>query len=186
MRITSWNIRGCCNALKIHLLRRRIEKEKYGIVFLQETKCSEEELKSIAEKIWKGCEMVAIDSKGATRRIGILWIPREVNLSGFVATPFSLSIDFHILGTRIRGFFTNIYGPPREEQKLSFLDSLTFIKKTSEDKPWILRRDFNLIKNIEEKKGDIWNLNHASVHFNDLIETLDLRTSNGIFTWNNK
>ena len=100
-----------------------------------------------------------IDSKGAAGGIDILWNPQEVNLSGFVATSFFLSVDFHILGTRIRGFFTNIYGPPKVEQKLSFLDSPNFIKKTSEDKPWILGGDFNLIGTLEEKKGGIQNLN---------------------------
>ena len=72
---------------------------------------------------------------------------------------------------------------------MSFLESLSFIKKTIEDKLWILGGDFNLIKNLEVKKGAIRNLNPASVHFNNLIDTLDLlyvRTSNGIFTWNNK
>ena len=72
---------------------------------------------------------------------------------------------------------------------MSFLDSLSFIKEIVEDKPWILGGDFNLIMNLEEKKGGIRNLNTASVHFNDLIDTLDLidvRTSNGIFTWNSK
>jgi len=51
--------------------------------------------------------------------MGILWNPWEVNFSGFVATPFSHSVEFHILGTRIKGFMTNVYGPPREEHKLS-------------------------------------------------------------------
>ena len=101
--------------MKIHLLKRRIEKEKSGIIFLQETKCSEEELKSIARKIWKGCETVATNAKGEAGGMGILWNPREVNLSGIVATPFSLSVYFHILGTRIKGFLTNVYGPPMEE-----------------------------------------------------------------------
>ena len=73
MRIIYWKIRGCSSALKIRLLRRRIEKEKSGIIFLQETKCLEEEQKSIAGKIWKGCEMVEIDSKGMVGGIGILW-----------------------------------------------------------------------------------------------------------------
>ena len=99
MGITSWNIRGCSSALKIHLLRRRIEKEKSGIIFLQETKCLEEELKSIARKIWKGCETVATDAKGVAGGMGILWNPQEVNLLGIVATPFSLSANLHILGT---------------------------------------------------------------------------------------
>ena len=95
---------------------------------MHETKCSEEEIKSIARKIWKGCETVATNAKGAAEGIGILWNPWEVNLSGFIATPFSLSADFHILGTKIKGFMTNVYGPSSAEQKLSFLDLFSVIK----------------------------------------------------------
>ena len=72
MQITSWSIRGCKSDLKICLLRRRIEKEKSGIVFLQETKFSGEELLSIAQKVWKGWESVTIDARGVAGGLGIL------------------------------------------------------------------------------------------------------------------
>ena len=80
--------------MKIHILRRRIENEKLGIIFLQETKCSEDELKIIGEKVWRGCEAIVVDAKGVTREIGILWNSREVSLSEFMATQFSLSSAF--------------------------------------------------------------------------------------------
>ena len=112
-----------------------------------------------------------------------------MHLSGFLATPFTLSIEFHIVGTRIRGFISNLYGPPRAEQKTAFLDLISYIKAIVEDKSWILGEDFNLIRNLDEKKGGIQNLNSVSNHFNSVINDLnliDVRTSNGIFTWNNK
>ena len=46
-----------------------------------------------------------------------------------------------------------------------------------------------MIRNLDEKKGGIQNLNSASNHFNAIINDLnliDVKTSNGIFTWNNK
>ena len=76
-----------------------------------ETKCSGKELTSIDQKIWNGCESNAIDDKGVAGGLGILWNPREVNLSILLENSFSLSVDFHILGTRIKGFLTNVYGP---------------------------------------------------------------------------
>ena len=85
MRITSWNIRGYNSPLKIHLLKRRIESEKLVIVFLQETKCSEADLKAIGKKVWHTNEVVAIDSRGATGGIGIIWNPRKVALTDFLA-----------------------------------------------------------------------------------------------------
>ena len=62
-------------------------------------------------KVWKGCESIAIDARGAAGGLGILWNPRVVTLSGSLATNCTISADFHILGTRIRGFISNVYGP---------------------------------------------------------------------------
>ena len=85
-----------------------------------------------------GSEAIGVDAKGATRGIGILWNPRVVSLYEFFATHFSLSAAFQILGTCTRGFMTNVYSPPREEQKRKFLESLGRLKWSLEGKPWIL------------------------------------------------
>ena len=152
MQITTWNIRGCNNALKKLLLKRRTEKEKSGIVFLQETKCSGDDLEKIAQKVWKGCETISIDAKGVIGGLGILWNPRVVTLSGFFSTNYSISVDFHILGTRIRGIITNVYGPPKVDQKHTFIESLSDLKTIVMNRAWIIGGDFNLIRNLGEKK----------------------------------
>ena len=125
------------------------------MVFLQETKCSETDLKSIGGKAWKGSEIVAVDVIKVAGGIGILWNPKEVLLYNFSVTQYSLSAAFHIIGIDIRGFLTNVYGPPRAEQKVNFRDSLRMINTLTEGKPWIIGGDFNLINSLEEKKrGD--------------------------------
>ena len=141
--------------LKKCVLKRRIDKEKSGIIFLQETKCSGEDIASIAQKVWKGCESIAINARGATSGLGILWNPRMVSLSIFLTTNCTISAEFHILDTRIRGFISNVYGPPRADQKLAFLESLSDLKKLVQDKAWIIGGDFNLIRNLDEKKDSI-------------------------------
>ena len=108
-----------------------------------------------------------------------------MHLPVFLATPFTLLVDFHVIGTRIRGFISNVYGPLRAKQKTNFLDLISDIKSIVEDKSWILGGDFNLITNLEEKKYGIRNLNSASNHVNVVINDLnliDVRTSNCIFT----
>ena len=60
--------------------------EKPGVVFLQETKCLESDLRSIGGKTWKGCEVVAVDAIKVVGGIGILWNPREVHLYNFLET----------------------------------------------------------------------------------------------------
>ena len=107
---------------------RRINKEKLGIIFLQETKCSGEELANTAQKVWKGCESIAIDAKGVAGGPIILWNPYMVTLSSFLATNCIILADFNILSTRIRGFISNVYGPPKVVQKQAFIESLTDLK----------------------------------------------------------
>ena len=138
--------------MKIHILRRRIENEKPGIIFLQETKCSEDELKIIGEKVWRGSEAIVVDAKGMTREIRILWNPREVFLSDFMAMQLSLLEAFHILGTSTQGILTNIYGPPRAKKKFNFMESLSMLKMEARGRPWILGREFNLVRNLDKKK----------------------------------
>ena len=92
------------------------------------------ELKRIGGKVWKGYVVIAVDSKKVSRGIGTLWNPREFSLFDFSATQHSLSAAFHILGTSIRGFMTNVYTPPQEDQKIQFLDSLRKTKGMSEGK----------------------------------------------------
>ena len=59
----------------------------------------------------------------------------------------------------------------------------------TEGKTWIIGGGFNLIRNMEEKKGGIRQLNPINYSFNEVIDNLeliDVRTNNDTFTWNNK
>ena len=73
-------------------------------------------------------------------------------MSGFFTTNCSISADFHILGTRIRGIITNVYGPSKVDQKQKFIESLSNLKMIINSMAWIIGGDFNLIRNLGEKK----------------------------------
>ena len=153
MQITTWNIRGCNSVLKKRILKRRIDKDNSGIIFLQETKCLGEELAKITQKVSKRCKSISIDARRAAGGLGILWNPWIVTLSGFLTTTFSISAEFHILGDRIQGFISNVYGPSKADQKQAFIESITDLKILAQNRAWIIGGDFNLIRNLEEKKG---------------------------------
>ena len=54
---------------------------------------------------------------------------------------------------------------------------------------WILGGDFNLIRNLQEKKGGIRALNPTCKDFDNFIEEsvmVDINTNNGWHTWTNK
>eukprot|EP00253_Pinus_taeda_P015539 PITA_15539 len=61
-------------------------------------------------------------------------------------------------------------------------------KLISED-VWIIGGDFNLIRDLGEKRGGIQRQDPSMDDFNDLITNLrlvDTPTTNGVFTWNNR
>ena len=72
MKIVSWNIRGCYNPLKKRLLKRKIDKEKPAIVFLQETKCGSEEMIKITKRVWKGERVMTREAEGAAGGLALL------------------------------------------------------------------------------------------------------------------
>jgi hypothetical protein len=45
------------------MLKKRIIQEKVEIVMIQETKCDRTSMEKLAKKIWKGCEVEAVDSE---------------------------------------------------------------------------------------------------------------------------
>lgn len=98
--------------------------EKLAILFLQETKCSSEDLGNFGKRFWKAAKVMALDVTGATGGLGILWNPTLVSISNFVMSINMLSTCFHVLGTSIRGVITNVYGPFQLARKSTFLEEM--------------------------------------------------------------
>ena len=71
MKIVSWNIRGCKHPRKIKNLTRKVKQEKPDVLFLQETKCNSEVIEKVAQNIWRGSRVMAMDSWGM---VGVLVI----------------------------------------------------------------------------------------------------------------
>ena len=70
--------------------------EKPTILFLQETKCSGEDLMAYGKRFWKGAETMALDAMGVAGGMGILWDPKLVSLCNFLASRNLLTVDLHI------------------------------------------------------------------------------------------
>lgn len=189
MKLVSWNIRECDSPLKKILLKRKIDKEKPAIIFLQETKCSSEEMTKISRQVWKGSMVAARDAEGAAGGLALLWNPILVNNSNLCSTSFSISGRFHILGSDIKGVATNIYSPFQPSRKPSFLSHLGSLRDWVDDAHWLIGGDFNIIYSLEEKNGGVRVTSVASNLFNKFIDEMklvDIRSTNGLFKWENK
>ena len=168
------------------MLKRKIKTERPTILFLQETKCSREDLEIFGRQFWKGTRVVAIDAVASGGGLRMLWNPNMVCLTSIFASRHLISACFHILGTTVKGVITNVYGPFQLAQKPAFPEELQSIREWVGKEHWIIGKDFNLIRYLEEKKGGVITLSNFSGSFNKLIKELQLanvRTRNGFFTW---
>lgn len=90
-----------------------------------------------------------------------------------------------------REVYLNIifYVPQNPDNKLRLLTSLEDLRDRHSGIPWILGGDFNMIRSLSEKKGGTRSLGRDSIAFQNFIKTMrlvDIETSNGMFTRNNK
>ena len=106
------------------IMRQNIKMTNPAIIFLQETKCLANYIQNSRGKIWPRCESMGIDSRGFFGGLCILWDPSQVSLTDFQGTRNSLSASFKVVGFPISGLITTVYGPQKDGDKRSFLQSL--------------------------------------------------------------
>lgn len=105
---------------------------------LQETKCLKDSLRNLGTRYWRGSKTIGTDAKGVAGGMGIWWNAHEVFLSNFVATEFSITVEFHILGTRVRGCLTSVYEPFLASRKKAFVETMGTTKNKVGSRHWVM------------------------------------------------
>jgi len=93
-----------------------------------------------------------------------------------------------IIGIIVEILYTNVYGPQVMKEKRRMLQDIENIKDRTRNLHWILAGNFNVITTLTDKKGGTRRLDRYAEEFSAFIDTMelvDIRTSNGQFTWNN-
>ena len=98
-------------------------------MMLQETKCIEGILKHIASQSLKANKKYAVDGKGASRGLDLIWNPQEIHLDNFNSSPNYLSSSFTIISYGINGFLTIEYELNIVSRKLNFLNQISSLGK---------------------------------------------------------
>ena len=143
-----------------------------------------EDIANLFTRIWKGSQSIAIDAKGALGSISIIWNHMQVSISHFDSTSHSLAAFFHILGTTIRGHLINTYGPQPPTLKIKLIQYLDWFVQNHSDSPILIGGDFNMILNLEEKKGGMRSLSKEDQTFKDFMANnslIDLLPASGFF-----
>lgn len=155
MLLTSWNISGLGSKRKQRLLSNKMKQASSDVIFTQETKCSIHKRRDIHSKWLKRFEFLEVKAENTTGGILTLWNPQNIDLIDAEAYRDYLSVAIQPVGDKQTYLVTNVYGPQRMDEKLRVLNSLESYRDIHVGIPWILGGDFNMIRSLTEKKGEL-------------------------------
>ena len=78
MKINSWNVKGINASDKRHRIKQVVDSMQADIIFLQETKLSQDNFDKTVAK-WKKWKSFHAHGKGASGGLATLWNPLTVN-----------------------------------------------------------------------------------------------------------
>jgi exonuclease III len=87
MLLFSWNVRGLNSPLKQHELVRLMQKHKFDVCGLLETKLSSSKLQSMHKFRLKRWKLVSNVEATSTARVIVLWNPFTVHVDVFDSSP---------------------------------------------------------------------------------------------------
>eukprot|EP00253_Pinus_taeda_P019787 PITA_19787 len=125
MKIISWNARGLNSQAKHRILKRKIQKYKPKIMFLQETKCSSPNISNLCRKLGRHMEVLENESQGREGGLATMWDSREIQMLSVEANKHYLAVEFQPIGNSGSFLCINIYSPQKLEEKITFLEAIT-------------------------------------------------------------
>eukprot|EP00253_Pinus_taeda_P024087 PITA_24087 len=135
---------------------------------------NQQQIQEILEKSRSKYEVMAQDAIGSARGLAILWNTEEVIFENWISLPRILSGVFRLVGTRERILISGVYGPHLPRGQKDFLRNIQAVRRIIPDNLWIAGRDFNLIRDLGEKRGGIRRQDQSMEDFNELITDLRL------------
>ncbi|GLT55434.1 hypothetical protein SLA2020_285550 [Shorea laevis] len=185
MKIVSFNVRGLGGALKKKEVGKLMRMERPDLLFLQETKLEIVD-NGMCRCLWHsdGFEWAMKESVGAAGGLLCIWD----NLKFVKDMEFTGEGYIGISGVwgpeKKRCHFVNVYAPNDRQKKLKVWEELSqmIVEKGGR---WMLARDFNAVRCIEERKGRTGETPEMR-DFDNFIEStglVDVRLTNQRFTW---
>jgi exonuclease III len=152
MKIFSLNMRGWGGSAKRRRLSQFIQKEKFDVCFLQETKKASIE-KHLITNLWghDDIQWVAKDPMGLSGGLLVIWNSDFCKLlNSFYGDGF--------LGVRVERegevmYLVNVYSPCSISGKKKLWNDLVCLKQLSGGGDWCIGGDFNAVLNAPERKG---------------------------------
>ncbi|XP_059064615.1 uncharacterized protein LOC131856729 [Cryptomeria japonica] len=189
MIILSWNARGLNSTPRQKAIQDLIAVHSPDIFCIQETKLLVDLMFQHAPRIWFSSQCQCIGSRGTSGGLALFWDPRKVVPHWWISSQSAISMVASILESGETILVSNVYAPIDIRGKSQLWAHIRYVRSCAPFLPWILAGDFNAVLSLEEKRGGLPRLGPSSDMFRTNVDSLalmDVKPSNGIFTWNNR
>ena len=185
MKLANWNIRGVNPPHKQRDLRSLISSNNISLFGLNETKVSEENSTSIAAELLWGWQHFFNYQSHQNGRIWVCWNPDIVEVTIVTVTDQMIHTKVKIIQKQITFLASFVYGLHTRREQATLWHSLQEVAD-SDNTPWVVLGDFNVVRKPEEREG-------GSLVWTEACEDLerccmeaqldDLRFSGHYLTW---
>jgi exonuclease III len=186
-KIIIWNVRGLNKKARRDAVRQTIVSTQPDLVCLQETKKASISRFMVMSLLGSEFDhFICLPALGTRGGILVAWKGDTCKVLQTRVDSFSVFVQVdHISSTP--WWFTGVYGPQPDDQKLQFLNELRTIRSACFG-PWTIGGDFNLIYRAEDKNNS--NLDRAMMgRFCRILNELNLSElplMGRKFTWSNE
>jgi exonuclease III len=182
-----WNVRGLNDKARRDNLRKVVDDAQPAVVCLQETKLSHISERDIISFLGQdSTSFVFLPAQQTCGGILIAWRDSSFTVSHHRVHRHSVSVQFSN-NEDPAWWFTGVYGPQRDDEKLHFLEELRKIHADCPG-PWMLAGDFNMIYCSKDKNNE--NINRAMMgRFRRFVNDFDLKEIPLLgrrYTWSNE
>jgi exonuclease III len=125
MKVITCNMRGLNGCSKKKWLRELIIAEQPEVLFLQETKCSSEDIDKLIPKCWKQGAAMSIYATRTAGGLTIMWNTNAIIMENFSGTKWAIKVDYRLIGSNKPGHLINVYGLANPRDKHDFLRGLS-------------------------------------------------------------
>ena len=169
------------------VVKELVTQERFTLVALQETKLQTCDHALVLEMLGTGFDYFHVPATHTCGGILVAWHCDFWSASNPRLHRSSLSAKLHCVHANEDWWFTCVYGPQGDTEKIQFLEHLSDLRRHCAG-PWLLCGDFNLIYKAEDKNNT--NLNRRMMgrfrRFIDTAELQELHLDGRRFTWSSE
>jgi len=182
-----WNVRGLNDKARRDNLRKVVDDARPAVVCIQETKLAHISERDVISFLGRDfTNFVYLPAQQTRGGILIAWRDGSFMVNHHRVHRHSVSVLFSN-NEDLAWWFTGVYGPQRDVDKLAFLEELREVRANCPG-PWMLAGDFNMIYCSEDKSNE--NINRAMMgRFRRFVNDLELKEIPLLgrrYTWSNE